>query len=104
MQTLCFSNPNPIVKPGQELVNDMLPHKYPTLLVFIIESVAVRQANGHHLGMRDCFREERSVEHDEGDVMVASVRPFRLVSLVNNNSFCAPGTNCYRQGKQSTFV
>ena len=95
MQTLCFSNPNPIVKPGQELVNDMLPHKYPTLLVFILECAAMGQADRHHLHMRDCFREERPVELDEGDVIVASVQQFRLVSLVNNNFFHAPEINCY---------
>ena len=74
------------------------------MLVFILESAAVGQADGHHLGMGDCFREERSIKLDEGDVIVASVQQFWLVSLVNNNLFNAPGTNGYRQGKASTFV
>ena len=63
------------------------------MLVFILESAAVGQADGHHLGMGDCFGVERSVELDEGDVMVASVQQFRLVSLVNHNFFNTPGIN-----------
>ena len=74
------------------------------MLVFILESAAVGQADGHHLGMADCLREEWPVKLDEGDVIVASVQQFWLVSLVNDNLFNAPGTNGYRQGKASTFV
>ena len=77
----------------------MIYQKYPTQLVFILECAVWRQADGHHLGMRGSFREEGSVELDESNVIVASVQQFRLVSLVNNNFFCVPGINCYRQGK-----
>ena len=74
------------------------------MLVFILESAAVGQADGHHLGMGDCFGEERSVELDEGDVIVASVQQFRLVSLVNHNFFDAPGISYYGLRKASTIV
>ena len=74
------------------------------MLVFILESAAVGQADGHHLGMGDCFREERSVELDEGDVIVASVQQLWLVSLVNHNFFDAPGISYYGLRKASTIV
>ena len=66
------------------------------MLVFIFESAAVWQADGHHLGMADCLREEWPVKLDEGDVIVASVQQFWLVSLVNDNLFNAPGIKCHR--------
>ena len=63
------------------------------MFIFILECAAVGQADGRHIGMRDCFREERSVELDEGDVIIASVQQLRIVSLVNYNCFCAPINN-----------
>ena len=66
------------------------------MLVFIFESAAVWQADGHQLGSCDCFREEWPVKLDEGDVIVASVQQFWLVSLVNDNLFNAPGIKCHR--------
>ena len=74
------------------------------MLVLILECAAVGQADGHHLGMGDCFGVERSVELDEGDVMVASVQQFRLVSLVNHNFFNTPGISYYGLRKASTIV
>ena len=74
------------------------------MLVFILESAAVWQADGHQLGSCDCLREEWPVKLDEGDVIVASVQLFRLVSLVNHNFFDAPGISYYGLRKASTIV
>ena len=65
------------------------------MFIFILECAAVGQADGRHIGMRDCFREERSVELDEGDVIIASVQQLRIVSLMNYNCFCAPINNFF---------
>ena len=74
------------------------------MLVLILECAAVGQADGHHLGMGDCFREEWPVKLDEGDVIVASVQQLWLVSLVNHNFFDAPGISYYGLRKASTIV
>ena len=64
------------------------------MLVLILKCAAMRQANGHQLelGMFDCFRDEGPVKLYEGNVMVAFVQHFWLVSLVDNNLFNTPGT------------
>ena len=62
------------------------------MLVLILKCAAWRQANRHQLGMLDHVREEGSVKFYEGDVMVASVHQFWLVSLVDNNLFNTPET------------
>ena len=74
--------------------------KKPTLLVLILKCAAVRQANGHQLDMGDCFREEGPVQLHEGNVMVAFVQHFWLVSLVDNHFFNTPES---RIRKTSTF-
>ena len=89
---------SPIQTPLQNLdrilsVMTVLP-KTPTFLVFIFEGATRRQADGRHVGdCFDCFGKERSVELDEGDIIVASIQKLRLVSLMNDNLFNAPGTN-----------
>ena len=89
-----------IVSPNQtqlqNLARSWSMRCYPTLFVFILECVAVGQADGHHLGMADCLGEEWPVKLDEGDVIVASVQQFWLVTLVNDNLFNTPGIKCYR--------
>ena len=62
------------------------------MLVLIVKCAAFRQANGHQLGMFDCFREEGPVKLYEGNVMIAFVQLFWVVSLVDNNLFNTPGT------------
>ena len=88
----------PIQTPLQNLdrilsVMTVLP-KTPTFLVFIFEGATRRQADGRHVAnMVDCFRKERSVKLDEGNIIVASIQKLRLVSLMNDNLLNAPGTN-----------
>ena len=62
------------------------------MLVLILKCAAFRQANGHQLDMGDCFREEGPVKLYEGNVMIAFVQVFWVVSLVDNNLFSTPGT------------
>ena len=92
LQSRCFSKPNPTAKPVKLLSDEIFLPKKPTSLVLIIKCAAFRQANGHQLGMGDCFREEGPVQLHEGNVMVAFVQHFWLVSLVDNNLFNTPGT------------
>ena len=66
------------------------------MLVFILECAARWQAYWHQLALarnENFLSEEWPVKLDEGDVMVASVQQFRLVSLVNHNFFNTPGIN-----------
>ena len=106
LQTFCFSNPNPTAKPGQELVNDCYPIKFPTVLVFILECAAGWQADWHQLafGKFNLVKEEWPVKLDEGDVMVASVQLFWFVSLVDNYFFNAPGINYIKRIKKSINI
>ena len=63
------------------------------MLVLILKCGAVRQANGHQLGISwqlGFFREEGPVKLHEGDVIVASIQQLWLVSLVNYNLFNSP--------------
>ena len=60
------------------------------MLVLILKCAAVRQANGHQHGMLDYFREEGPVKLHEGEVIVASIQQFWLVSLMDYNLFNTP--------------
>ena len=60
------------------------------MLVLILKCGAVRQANGHQNGICDFFREEGPVKLHEGEVIVASIQQFWLVSLMDYNLFNTP--------------
>ena len=87
---------SPCQNPPQNLARTWSTICHPTLFVFICECAAGRQTDGHHLGFGDSFGEERPIELDECNVVVAPVQQLWLVSLVNNDCFCAPGTNNFQ--------
>ena len=78
------------------------------MLVFILECAARWQADWHQLAMAirkfNLLSEEWPVKLDEGDVMVASVQLFWLVSLMDNYFFNAPGINYIKRIKKSINI